>query len=172
MIPVFSGDDSPNAPVGHWYSHPQSGSCRAGEALGIVRADGSRCLWRQRSDARVMRGWQLYAAGLNTTGLRCNFRNPATLGPGCSPLAAQIRQNVKVMRGVHAAAPLQPWSCGGGGGGGGGGGASCPPPVTLAGICGNARRASVGNCLICMAQKFLTCSTMQVDQFCAGGGAD
>ena len=89
MVPVFAADDPANAPVGQWYSHPMASACSGSETLGATRPDGSRCTWKMRPDARVMRGWQLFASGLNATGLRCDFRNP-DLGPNCTPFARQI----------------------------------------------------------------------------------
>jgi len=107
MVNVFGGDD--NRRVGKWYSHPEGGACRAGEPLGHVRPDGSRCTWREQPMVRVLRGWQLYAAGLNATGLRCNPNEG--FGELCSPLIDQIRQNQEVAENVMAQAPPQPWTC-------------------------------------------------------------
>ncbi len=52
-------------------------------------------------NARVMRDWQLYAAGPNATGLTAaKVAQCAASGPSCSPVAAQIRQNAAVMEKV------------------------------------------------------------------------
>lgn len=107
MINVFGGGD--NTPVGKWYSHPEGGACRAGEPLGYVRPDGSRCTWRVRPMVRVVRGWQLYAAGLNATGLRCDPSEG--VGSSCAPLVEQIHQNQGISESVMARAPFQPWQC-------------------------------------------------------------
>ena len=79
------------------------------QPLGSPRPDGSVCSWKARQLARVLRGWQLYSAGLNSTGLNCD---PAGgVGESCAPDAAQIRQNAGVMRAVVDAAALKAWRC-------------------------------------------------------------
>jgi hypothetical protein len=101
--------------VGRWYSHPAGVACKSNEKLGALRPDGSRCTWKQSQSARTMRGWQLYAAGLNASGLATErLAGCLTNAPGCSPLAAQIRENVAVMKSVLDSAPLAPWKCGNG----------------------------------------------------------
>ena len=113
MMPVFAIDDEDAAPIGRWYSHSAASACKESEQLGATRADGSRCTWKMQPNARVMRGWQLYAAGLNATGLAAaKVAQCAASGPSCSPLAAQIRQNKAVMEKVLDSAPLAPWRCG------------------------------------------------------------
>ena len=57
----------------------------------------------------VVRGWQLYAAGLNSSGLMCPKNG--SIGANCSPTAQQIKHTEAVMDKVIASAPLQPWSC-------------------------------------------------------------
>ena len=109
MIDVFALDNKDDDPIGRWYSHPLVAECRGAEPLGNVRHDGSRCTWKQRKVARVMRGWQLYAAGLNASGLNCD--PSAGVGESCAPNAAQITYNMRIMDIVMASAPLQPWSC-------------------------------------------------------------
>ena len=44
--------------------------------------------------------------------------------------------------------------------------AACPPQSTLGSICGSAKRASVGNCLVCLRSKFPMCSGDQADNYC------
>ncbi len=113
MMNVFAADDEDNAPVGRWYSHPAGAACRSNEKLGTVRPDGSRCTWKQSPFARTIRGWQLYAAGLNASGLAVDkLAGCLTNAPSCSPVAAQIQQNVAVMKSVLDSAPLAPWKCG------------------------------------------------------------
>ena len=94
------------------YSHPVATACADTEPLGTARADGTVCTWKEALVARTIRGFQLYNAGLNTTGLTCPLSGLAGGGPECAPYAAQIAQNVAVMRRVLAAAPLAPWTCG------------------------------------------------------------
>ena len=56
-------------------------------------------------------------------------------------------------------------------GGGGGGGGGCPT-TDLEPFCGPARRASVGNCLVCVSShpQFSGCESSVVDAFCSGSG--
>ena len=114
MIDVFARDDENDNAIGKWYSHPAGAACVSNEKLGAVRPDGSRCTWKQSQSARTMRGWQLYAAGLNASGLALDkLAGCLSNAPSCSPVAAQIRENVGVMKSVLDSAPLAPWKCGG-----------------------------------------------------------
>ena len=114
MVDVFARDDETDHAIGKWYSHPAGAACASGEKLGAVRPDGSRCTWKQSQSARTMRGWQLYAAGLNASGLAVDkLAGCLSNAPSCSPAAAQIRENVGVMKSVLDSAPLAPWKCGG-----------------------------------------------------------
>lgn len=111
MMDIFAKDG--DAPIGRWYSHPAATACRLHEPLGSKRADGTVCTWKEAAAARTIRGWQLYAAGLNTTNLACPIGDLASGGPKCAPYAAQVAENVAVMRRVLAAAPFAPWECDG-----------------------------------------------------------
>ena len=44
----------------------------------------------------------------------------------------------------------------------------CPGTATLEHDCSSARRASVGNCLICMSAKHSECASAEMDGFCSG----
>jgi hypothetical protein len=46
--------------------------------------------------------------------------------------------------------------------------ASCPKEASLARDCGRARRASVGDCLVCMTTKHGACDSAQAERFCSG----
>eukprot|EP00040_Diaphanoeca_grandis_P041862 m.263656 g.263656 ORF g.263656 m.263656 type:complete len:440 (+) comp51514_c0_seq1:109-1428(+) len=109
MIPVFAADDEDSTPIGKWYSHPLRAECSGKQPLGSQKQDGTICTWKLRPHARVMRGWQLYSAGLNSTNMNCN--PTAGIGANCSPNATLVRENAAVMESVLSSAPLQPWSC-------------------------------------------------------------
>eukprot|EP01052_Picozoa_sp_SAG31_P035456 SAG31_NODE_4281_length_3382_cov_3.978373_4_plen_434_part_00 len=112
MMPVFAKDDKVDQPIGRWYSHPIRGGCHANEELGTRRPDGSYCAWKQSPISRTMRGWQLYQAGLNVTGLTCSLSDIGSAPTKCAPLATQVIQNKAVMERVLQNAALAPWSCG------------------------------------------------------------
>lgn len=89
--------------LGSWYSHPAATECREEEQVGAHRADGSRCTWKRRPMARVVRGWQVLHHGWNTT-----------ITPFLAPInPLQVLENAASIRSAFAAAPLATWHCGG-----------------------------------------------------------
>jgi len=96
MMPVWL-----NAPeqIGVWYSHPKSTECSELESVGQMRADGTTCTWKRRSEARVLRGHDALKAGWNvsSSGFRVD--------------TAQIRQNTAVIRQVYNRDAFQKWTC-------------------------------------------------------------
>ncbi len=48
----------------------------------------------------------------------------------------------------------------------------CPAAEVMGARCGDARRASLGNCLSCVAKEFPGCGSAAQDDFCRGGGAN
>jgi hypothetical protein len=84
--------------------------CYPGFKLGSATPFGTHqpCTWKPRPVARVVRGWELYAAGFNAT------RNLNGCTPGvstCPPPTEQIRQNTDVVRSILNRQNLAPWKC-------------------------------------------------------------
>merc|ERR1712039_62900 len=88
--------------LGYWYSHPQATECKEDEAVGQVRADGSRCTWKRHGEARVLRGSDVLGNGWNAS---------KASGAQHSVDPAQAQQNAQVFRAVFAGRALQPFSC-------------------------------------------------------------
>ena len=44
---------------------------------------------------------------------------------------------------------------------------SCPPPATMAAQCTGARRAGIGDCLLCLGRRFPACDPSGMDYFCS-----
>jgi hypothetical protein len=100
MMPYY---DSQPELVGHWYSHPVATECKEDEPVGHKRADGTQCTWKGYSEARVVQGADVLAAGWNTT---------SSHGWPSPPLdPALVKQNVEVFRKVFDSKPYQQWSC-------------------------------------------------------------
>ena len=107
MMPVYVPGEQ--KPIGRWYSHPFVTYCPPGVPLGTLTGYGVPCTWQQRAVTRIVRGWQMFAAGFNATA-----PNGCTAVPGstsCKPEAAQVRQNAAVIRRLFEALPLAKWNC-------------------------------------------------------------
>lgn len=97
-------------PVGVWYHHPWGTMCYPQYKLGSATPFGTHrpCTWKPRPVARVVRAWELFAAGFNTT------RTQSGCHPGvstCPPPADQVRQNTEIVRGILEKQNLAPWKC-------------------------------------------------------------
>jgi hypothetical protein len=111
IIDVYGrGQNGDKEPVGVWYHHPWGTECYPGSELGSPTSFGTRqpCTWKPRPIARVVRGWELYAGGLNTTRTHAG----CTVGVStCPPPVEQVRQNTEIVRGILKRQNLAPWKC-------------------------------------------------------------